>query len=131
PLPRSRPIPAMKARIRIVQGRFDEVSGWVARAKLSVEDDLTYLREFEHVTLARVFIARSVHDAVRLLERLRTAAQIGGRIGSVIEILILQSLAQQALGNTRGALDLLAEALAFAEPEGFLRVFMDEGTRMR
>jgi len=139
PLPRARPIPAMKARIRIAQGRLDEVSAWVARTKLSVDDDLSYLREFEHVTLARMLIARhgsaggerSIEDAARLLERLRTAAQTGGRIGSVIEIMILQSLAQQAKGNTRGALDHLVQALVLAEPEGYLRVFMDYGTRMR
>jgi LuxR family maltose regulon positive regulatory protein len=139
PLPRSRPIPAMKARIRVAQGRLDEVTAWVVQTKLSVDDDLSYLREFEHVTLARMLIARHgsaageqlVRDGVRLLERLRAAAQTGGRIGSVIEILVLQSLAQQSLGNSRGALDLLAEALALAEPEGFLRLFLDHGTRMR
>lgn len=139
PLPRARPIPAMKARIRIAQGRLDDVKAWAVSAKLSVDDDLSYLREFEHVTLARMLIARhgsgesdrSVHDAAQFLERLRTSAQTGGRIGSVIEILVLESLAQQALGHTRGALDLLAQALALAEPEGFLRVFMDHGTHMR
>jgi LuxR family maltose regulon positive regulatory protein len=131
PLPRARPIPAMKARIHMAQGRLDEVSAWAARAKLSVDDDLTYLREFEHVTLARLLIERSVRDAAPFLERLCIAARTGGRIGSVIEIMILQSLAQQAMGNTRGALDHLAQALALAEPEGFLRLFMDHGTRMR
>ena len=139
PLPRARPIPAMKARIRIHQGKLGDASVWAAAAKLSVDDDLSYLREFEHVTLARMLIARHgavggerfVHDAEQLLERLRMAAQTGGRIGSVIEILVLQSVAQQALGHTRGALDLLTQALALAEPEGFLRVFIDHGTPMR
>jgi LuxR family maltose regulon positive regulatory protein len=134
PLPRARPIPAMKARIRIAQGRLDEASEWATEAKLAVDDDLGYLREFEHITLARLLIARgerSKHDADRLLERLRTAARTGGRVGSVIEILVLESLAQQASSNTRGALDRLGEALALAEPEGFLRVFIDHGTRMR
>jgi LuxR family maltose regulon positive regulatory protein len=131
PLPRTRPIPAMKARVRIAQGKLDEVSAWATRAKLSVDDDLSYLREFEHVTLARLLVERSVRDAAQFLERLCTAARTGGRIGSVIEIMILQSLAQQGLGNTRGALDHLAQALALAEPDGFLRVFVDHGTRMR
>ena len=139
PLPRVRPLPAMKARIRIAQGRTDLAMDWVGRAKLSVDDDLSYLREFEHVTLARVLMApqgaagggRSLNDGVRLLERLRTAAETGGRIGSVIEILVLHALAQHALGNLRGALDSLTQALALGEPEGYLRVFMDEGSRMR
>jgi LuxR family transcriptional regulator, maltose regulon positive regulatory protein len=139
PLPRARPLSAMRARIGIAQGKLEEVSAWAARAKLSVDDDLSYLREFEHLTFARMLIARhagaggeqSAHDALRLLERLCTAARTGGRTGSVIEILVLQGLAQQALGQMRGALDLLGEALALSESEGFLRVFMDHGNPMR
>jgi len=139
PLPRVRPIPALRARIRIAQGRVDDAMDWVSQAKLSVDDDLSYLREFEHVTLARVLIARhgtrggerSAIEAVRLLDGLRAAAEAGGRIGSVVEILVLHALAQQALGNPRGALDSLTQALALAEPEGYLRVFLDEGSGMR
>ena len=131
PIPRARPIPAMRSRIRIAQGRVDEAMDWVRKAKLSLDDELTYLREFEHVTLARLFIIMSAPDAARLLGRLKTAARTGGRMGSVIEILVLESLAQQALGNARGAFDRLAEALSLAEPEGYLRVFLDEGSRMR
>jgi LuxR family transcriptional regulator, maltose regulon positive regulatory protein len=139
PIPRLRPIPALEARIRIAQGRVDDAMGWVSKAKLSVDDDLSYLREFEHVTLARVLIARhgtrggerSAAEAVGLLDRLRTAAEAGGRIGSVIEILAVHAVAQHALGNLRGALDSLTQALACAEPEGYLRVFLDDGSAMR
>jgi LuxR family maltose regulon positive regulatory protein len=131
PLPRLRPIPAMKARLWLGQGRVEDAMAWVTHAKVSIDDDLSYLREYEHVTLARTLVARSAKDALRLLERLQVAAQTGGRIGSVIEILVLQSLAQHAVGNSRGALDALREALALAEPEGYLRVFLDEGPRLR
>jgi LuxR family transcriptional regulator, maltose regulon positive regulatory protein len=131
PVPRVRPIPAMKARIRIAQGRMDDALAWARAAKVSVDDDLSYLREYEHVTLGRMVLVGSATAALPFLGRLQTAAQSGGRMGSVIEILILQSLGQQALGNQRGALDALAQALALAEPEGYLRVFLDEGTRMR
>jgi LuxR family maltose regulon positive regulatory protein len=131
PLPRVRPIPARKARVLIAQGRMDEVARWVIEAKLSVDDDVTYVREFEHITLARLLLLTSAPDAIRLLERLKASARTGGRTGSVIEILVLESLAQQALGNARGALDHLGEALSLAQPEGYLRVFLDEGSRMR
>ena len=65
-------------------------------------------REFEHITLAKVLLARyatdgdksSLNDASRLLERLQSAAVAGGRTGSVIEILVLQSLTHQAGGDT-------------------------------
>src|SRR5689334_18422930 len=112
---------------------------WVSATKLSVDDTLSYLREFEHVTLARVLLARhgrrggehSANDALRLLERLSSAAEAGGRVGSLIEILVLQAIAQHTLGNLRPALDSLTRALALAEPEGYLRVFLDEGSRLR
>ncbi|WP_025414762.1 LuxR C-terminal-related transcriptional regulator [Gemmatirosa kalamazoonensis] len=139
PIPRVRPIAAMKARVWLSQGRLAEAMEWVAQRGLTVRDDLAYAREFEHVTLARVLIARhetgadelSAHDAVRLLERLTDAAEAGGRTGSVIETLALQSLAHRALGDVRGALRPLERALALAEPAGYLRVFVDEGRRMR
>jgi LuxR family maltose regulon positive regulatory protein len=94
------------------------------------------VREFEHITLARVLIARSksdlqdgaIHEAMSLLERLLHAAGEGGRLGSVIEILVLQALAHEALGNVTPALAPLARALALAEPEGYVRIFVDEGT---
>jgi LuxR family maltose regulon positive regulatory protein len=66
-----------------------------------------------------------------LLERLLQAAEDGGRNGSVIEILILQSLAHQAQGNQPRALAALERALALAEPEGYVHVFADEGEPMR
>jgi LuxR family maltose regulon positive regulatory protein len=131
PLPRARPIPAMRARVRLAQGRADDAAAWVVSAKVSPRDDLSYVREYEHITLARILVVTDASAALALLERLQVAAQTGGRIGSVIEVLVLQSLAQHALGNVRAALDATGQALALAEPEGFLRVFLDEGTRMR
>ena len=115
-----------------------EALEWARERGLSVDDDLSYLHEFEHMTLARVLIARyesepvagAVHDAARLLERLLHAAEEGGRIGSVIEILALQALAHQAQGNTSSALVPLERALSLAEPEGYVRVFVDEGPPM-
>ena len=132
PLPRLRPIPAIKARVHLAHGRIEDAIQWAKQEKRSI-DDLSYLREFEHITLARILIAQSRNDDVTLglLERLRLAAQTGGRMGSVIEILVLESIAHQALGNARRALDSLGEALTLAEPEGYVRVFLDEGTRMR
>jgi LuxR family maltose regulon positive regulatory protein len=139
PVPRARPIGALKARICIAHGRLDEASAWAVRANVSADGDLSYLREFTHVTFARLLLARharegderSLNDAARLLERLAAAAQTGGRIGSVIEILTLESLTARALGNRRAALDHLSQALALGESQGFLRIFLDEGIPIR
>ncbi len=115
-----------------------EALEWARERGLSVDDDLSYLHEFEHVTLARVLIAQgeregaaaAVHDALGLLERLLQAAEEGGRIGSAIEILVLQALAHQAQGDTSAALAPLERALSLAEPEGYVRVFVSEGPPM-
>ena len=139
PLPRVRPVPALRARIRLTQDDVGGPTEWASDAKVSVDDALSYLREFEHVTLARLLLVRhgrrpgerSAELAVKLLDRLTSAAEAGGRIGSLIEILVLHALAQHALGNLRPALDSLTRALGLAEPEGYLRVFLDEGSRLR
>ena len=136
--PNVRPVPALKARVWIARGRLGEAFGWAREQGLSVDDDLSYLREFEHITLARVLLARyaaeraeaSLHEATRLLERLLRAAEEGARTGSVLEILVLQALARQARGDIPAALAALQRAVTLAEPEGYVRIFVDEGPPM-
>jgi len=136
--PNVRPVPALRARVRVAEGEWGEALGWAREQGLSVDNDLSYLREFEHITLARVLLARyaaeraerSIHEATRLLERLLGAAEEGARTGSVIEILVLQALARQARGDIPAALASLQRALTLAEPEGYVRIFMDEGPPM-
>jgi LuxR family maltose regulon positive regulatory protein len=138
PVPDVRPIAALKTRVWLGQGRLTEALGWARERGLSVDDDLSYLREFEHITLARVLIAeyksdradRSILEAMGLLERLLKAAEEGGRTGSVIEVLVLEALAYEAQGNIPLALAPLERALALAEPEGYVRIFVDEGIPM-
>jgi LuxR family maltose regulon positive regulatory protein len=125
--PRVRPVPAIKARVWIRQGRVDEALAWARQEGLSADDELTYLREYEHVTLAR---ALPSDQAVGLLDRLLAAAEAGGRTGAVIEILALQALAHQRLGDVPTALDTLDRALHLAEPEGHVQVFVAEGRPM-
>jgi LuxR family maltose regulon positive regulatory protein len=139
--PNVRPVAALKTRVWVSQGALDDVLGWARAAGLSADDDLSYLREFEHITLARVLLARykseksesaerSILEAIGLLERLLKEAEEGGRTGSVIEILVLQSLAHHAQGDTHAALMPLQRALTLAEPEGYVRMFVDEGSSM-
>ena len=136
--PNVRPVAALKARVWIAQGRLGETLGWTRERGLSAHDDLSYLREFEHITLARVLLARyksereerPIQEAMELLERLLQSAEEGGRMGSVIEILLLQALAHEAQGDSPSALVPLERALMLAEPEGYVRVFVDEGIPM-
>jgi LuxR family maltose regulon positive regulatory protein len=137
-LPNVRPVPASTARLLAAQGRFGEALGWARERGVSVDDDVSYLREFEHVTLARVLLSQytacragsGADGAARLLERLLTAAEAGERTGSVIEILVLQALTHHVRGDTPGALAPLERALTLAEPEGYVRVFAGEGPAM-
>lgn len=135
PEPNLRPIAALRARLWLRQGRVSEALAWARERGLSPDDDLSYLLEFEYITLARVLIARyqrdridgSIQEAMRLLERLLKAAEEGERTGSVVEILVLQALAQGAQGDATLALAPLVRALTLAEPEGYARIFLDEG----
>jgi LuxR family transcriptional regulator, maltose regulon positive regulatory protein len=136
--PNVRPIAALRTRIWVAQGRVGEALGWAREQGLSAHDDLSYLREFEHITLARVLLARSKSDrtehsmreAMELLERLLRAAEAGERTGRAIEILIVQAIAHQAQGDIPAALVPLSRAVTLAEPEGYVRIFVDEGPPM-
>ena len=136
--PNVRPIASRKTRMWVTQGWLGKALGWVHEQGLSVDDDLSYLREFDHITLARVLLARfrcdrvntSISGVLRLLERLQKAAEERGGKGSVIEILVLQAMAYQAQGNLTAALMSLQHALELAEPQGYARIFLDEDPSM-
>jgi LuxR family maltose regulon positive regulatory protein len=136
--PNVRPIAALKARVSVAQGRLGEAEGWAREEGLAAGGDLSYIQEFGHVTLARLLLARSEQErdehamraALNLLERLLRAADEGGRRGTVIEVLVLQALAHQARGDLRAALLPLDRAVRLAEPEGYVRIFVDEGSPM-
>jgi LuxR family maltose regulon positive regulatory protein len=136
--PDVRPIAALRARVRLAQGDIGGALAWARERSLAVDEDLSYGREFEHVTLCRVLITRHLtdrhapylHDAARLLERLLAAAEEGERMGSLVEILVLMAVAHQAQGEATAAVGSLERALALAEPEGYVRTFLDEGAPM-
>jgi LuxR family maltose regulon positive regulatory protein len=133
-----RPIAALRARVWVMQGEVDAALGWAREHSLSSDDALSYVREFEHVTLARTLMAhqtkdrasRSMLEATTFLARLLAAAEEGQRSRSVIEILILQALAHQTLADMPAAYASLQRALMLAEPEGYVRIFLDEGAPM-
>jgi LuxR family maltose regulon positive regulatory protein len=137
--PNVRPIAALRVRVCLAQGLVQDAVDWAGEQGLSAEDNLSYLREFAHITLAKVLIARfqtdredhHIHQAINLLERLLEAAHAGERTGSAIDILIQQALAHEAHGDIPRALRPLERALVLAAPEGYVRIFVDEGDAMR
>ena len=136
--PEVRPVAALMARVWIAQGKLPEAWGWAREHGVTAADELSYLHEFEHATLARLLLAQgtqdradhSIAESIELTERLLASAEAGGRKGSAIDILVVQALARHAHGDVAGALASLARAVALAEPEGYVRIFVDEGPPM-
>jgi LuxR family maltose regulon positive regulatory protein len=122
------PIAALKARIYLKQGYPDKARAWAAERGLSLADEVSYMHEFEHLTLARLEIANPLVNA--LLAQLLQAAEVQKRQGSELDILLVQALAHEAQGNRPQALAVLEHALTLAEPEGYIRIFVDEGEPM-
>lgn len=121
-------VAAQQARLWLVQGNLEAASRWVQESGLSIDDRFGFQHLFRYIILARVLIAQGAFDkAVGLLARLLEVTEAAGAIGYVIEILVLQTLALQALGKVDQALTALERALSLAEPEGYVRTFIDEG----
>ena len=117
--------------MRLAAGDLAGAEQWAADSGLTADDEPVYLREYEHLTLARVLLATGrAADAIALLERLLAAAEAGGREGSAIEAQVLLALAHEAGGDTGQALADLDDALTRAEPERFVRIFLDAGAPM-
>ena len=125
------PVPAERARLMLAQGDLAAAARWTEERCLAADDEPSYQREWEYLVLARVLLAQGrPAQAVSLLERLHAAAVAQNRTGSIIEIQTLLALALAASGEEAGAADALAGALTLACPQGYVRVFADEGTPM-
>jgi LuxR family maltose regulon positive regulatory protein len=124
-------VKAWQARLWVAQNDRWAAARWSKGCGISAEDELSYPREFEHITLARVLIAQDRHgEAARLLGRLLEVAEAGGRWGRIIEILTLEALVLQSRDDEPGAMGTLQRALVLAEPEGYVRTFANEGAPM-
>jgi LuxR family maltose regulon positive regulatory protein len=125
------PVPAEWARLLLAQGGVKAVARWVQERGLEVGDQPSYARELDYMMLARYMLAQNMPEkALDLLERLGTAAKAQARIGSVIQIRVLQALGFQAAGKADQAMKVLAQTLLQAEPDGYIRTFVDEGKPM-
>ncbi len=125
--PNVRPIPAMIARVQIRLGRLGEAEAWRRSAGVSIDDTLGYAREFEHLTLARMLLARGeAQAALDLLGRLKEAASAGHRWSSVVEMGVIEALAHKQAGQPAAAVDALCGALERADAESLARPFLDD-----
>lgn len=125
---------------RIQQGAIIQFKTWRVRQWLATGDVDAASRwvdesgghsELEQIARARVRLAQGrMEEALELLDQQGRAAKEGGRSGRLIEMLALQAVILQAQGQHDQALDALGQALTLARPEGYVRLFVDEGAPM-
>jgi LuxR family maltose regulon positive regulatory protein len=121
-------IEAWQARIWLAQDKLDVASEWVHNRKLDMHEEKLVLHEDENKVVARIYLSQYQFDeASKLLNHMIKEAETGGRINSMVEMLVIQALVLKNQGNTNEAIVTLEKALSMAEPFGFIRIFVDEG----
>jgi LuxR family transcriptional regulator, maltose regulon positive regulatory protein len=133
--PDVRPLPAVAARLQVRLGDLDAAERWAQESGLAPTDELAYLREFEHVTLAEVLLSRhratgderALAEAIALLGRLHGAAVAGGRRTTALDVAVLQAVAATAGGHQAAARDEMERAVQSAAAEGEVRAFSRHG----
>lgn len=130
--PDVRPVAAVRARVHLLAGDLTAAAGWADEHGLGADDAPEYLREYEHLTLARLLLAqRRVQPALGLLARLHAAAAHAERAGSLVEVSALQAVAHHLRGEDEAALAAFARSLAeTTEPASYTRLYLDEGAPM-
>jgi LuxR family transcriptional regulator, maltose regulon positive regulatory protein len=124
------PVPAQRARLLLAQGDLAAAARWIQERGLGPDNEPVYPREPEYLVLARVLLAQDRPGPARALLDRMLAADAQNRTGSIIEIQALRALALAAAGQEARALGVLAAALTLACPQGYVRVFADEGPPM-
>ncbi|WP_339315377.1 LuxR C-terminal-related transcriptional regulator [Paenibacillus sp. FSL R10-2734] len=115
-------------QIQLSQGLVYSGDEWLAKRHISSTDKPNVTREYEQITLARILMARQAFsEAIPWLDKLLRVARRTDRLGSQIEILILLAVAYEIQGKDGQAYEALEQALELAEPEGYIRIFLDEG----
>jgi LuxR family maltose regulon positive regulatory protein len=120
-----------QVRLWLARGELDRATRWARQLEVRRPSLTSFARERQEVALARVLLAQDQPTAaLQRLESARQRATAGRRWGHVIEMLLLQALAHQKLHEEPQALVALSEAVHLAEPEGYLRSFVEEGAPM-
>lgn len=128
-----RAVEPAQVKLWLALGDIRSASRWAAslRERFGPENPFAFEHEVTQIAQARVLLAQNKpNESIRLLSSLVEIARSGGRMGKLIEILILKALAMQTMGDTDQAAITLTKGLSLAEPEGYMRIFLDEGKPM-
>ena len=123
-----------QVKLWLAQGDLQAANRWAAsrEERFGSDDRFGFENELAHITQARVLIVQNKPiEAIELLSQLEGTAQLAGRMGRVIEILLLKTLALRRTGDSEHAVQALTKCLTLAEPEGYTRIFLDEGQPMQ
>lgn len=122
---------AYRINIRLDGGDQESAVRIAIERGLGLEDTGNWRREPEYIAFVRVLLAQDEYDkALTLVEKLIYSAESGGLFGYVVELLPLQALIFYAKGAFPQALGILERSLSFAQPEGYIRTFVDNGALM-
>ncbi len=127
-------IEAYQIKLWLIQGDWLAVDHWIGveENRFTPPDSIRYEDERRGITLARALLGRDKpNQSIHLLTRLEESSRSAGRMGHLLEILLLKALAMQALGDSESTFLSLTNCLTFAEPEGYRRIFLDEGKPMQ
>ncbi|MGB0383406.1 MAG: LuxR C-terminal-related transcriptional regulator [Ardenticatenaceae bacterium] len=122
---------AYRARLSLAQNDMILANRWLKMRALEINHELNYQRQPDYLTVIRILIAqRQGNQALHWLNRLLPDAQAAGRMRDVVEIWLLNALAQLAEEQTQEALSALSQALLLAQAEDYVRLFVDEGEQV-
>ena len=123
------PVPAQRARLLLAQGDLAAAARWTQETRPRRRTTSRATRRSRSIWCWPGCCSPRTGPAaaLALLDRLHAAAAAQDRTGSVIETGALRALALAASGEEAAAVDALAEALTLACPQGYVRVFADEG----
>lgn len=120
-----------QARLWLAAGDLERAVHWAQELEHSERPLSSFARECEDVARARILLAQAkATEALEVLASLLIDAQTAECWDHVIEMLLLQALAYQMCHELQQALTVLAHAVSIAQPEGYMRRFLDEGPPM-